>query len=340
MLTALEALEAHRVLLLLEPKLALRAVLVLDDLTLGPGVGGIRTRAYPSMEAAATDAARLARAMTIKCSLAGLDAGGAKMVVVDHPGLRRSEAFRWLGERVQELGGLFRTAGDLGTTAQDLAELAKHTEYVHQDEAGLARAVAEGLYACLEAALVGRSPERDRWSVAVQGAGAIGAAVTRLLRERGMDVFVADTVLERAEALAAATGARVVPPDRVLEATVDVIAPCAVGGVLDEGLARRLTAKVVVGAANNILASPEAGVVLEERGISFVPDPIASAGAVIAGIGRSVMGMEDTGPMIRRLGETASKVLEESRRSRRPTTEAAELMAWRRIDEARARLNG
>lgn len=335
MLDALEERGAKRVLLLLEPKLGLRAVLVLDDLTLGPGVGGIRTRAYASAEEAALDAARLARAMTVKCALAGLDAGGAKMVVMDHPGLARAAAFEWLGERVQELGGLFRTAGDLGTTDQDLAALARSTEFVHRDEGRLADAVALGLSACVDAALEGRHPRGDRWTVSVQGAGAIGGAVVRRLSARGMRVRVADPVSARAEALARETGAQVVDPAQVLSEPTDVLSPCAVGGVIDTGVAERVTAQVVVGAANNILTDPEAGRVLHRRGVALVPDPIASAGAVVAGIGRTVMGLADTRPLIERLGETAASVLGESRAQDRPPTEVAEAWAWRRIEAAR-----
>lgn len=97
----------------------LRAFLIIDNLVLGPAAGGIRTLPYASPEEALEDAIKLARAMTIKCALAGLDAGGGKAVVLEHKDLRRKEAFEELGRRVQELGGIFRTAGDLGTTKAD-----------------------------------------------------------------------------------------------------------------------------------------------------------------------------------------------------------------------------
>src|SRR5262245_24007427 len=89
----------------------LQAFLVLDDTTLGPAAGGIRTRAYPPPADARNDAARLARAMTIKCAIAGLAAGGGKCVVIDHPRLDRAAAFAVLGDRIESLAGRFRTAG-------------------------------------------------------------------------------------------------------------------------------------------------------------------------------------------------------------------------------------
>jgi glutamate dehydrogenase/leucine dehydrogenase len=155
----------------------LEAVLVLDDLTRGPAAGGIRTWRYPSLEHAAADALRLARAMTLKCALAGLDAGGGKAVVLDHPGLDRARAFDVIGERVESLRGLFRTAGDLGTTAADLEVVARRTRYVHLGERDLAAAVARGLLRAVEATVAvldGREPlvgaRLEGRSVLVQGA--------------------------------------------------------------------------------------------------------------------------------------------------------------------------
>ena len=147
----LDAAGTARCLLWRDPPSGLTAVLVIDDLTLGPGAGGVRTRAYPGLAAAVAEASALARAMTRKCALAGLAAGGAKAVVLDHPGLDRPAAFRALGRLVAELGGLFRTAGDLGTTAADLAAMAETCPYVHPEEGGLTEAVARGLVGCARA---------------------------------------------------------------------------------------------------------------------------------------------------------------------------------------------
>ncbi len=335
MFSTLESMGASRVLFLLEPSLGLRAVLAIDDLTLGPGVGGIRTRSYDSVDAAAQDAVRLARAMTVKCALAGLDAGGAKMVVIDHVGLDREKAFRWLGERIQELGGIFRTAGDLGTTANDLRWVAERTEYVHLEDGSLANAVAQGLAACLDAALHSLDRTTPAASVAVQGAGAIGSAVARTLVERGMQVSVADVDAARAQSLAREIDARVVATDEILLLPVDVVAPCAVGGVIDAGVAERLPARAVVGAANNILASPEAARILHRRGVVYVPDTVASAGAVVAGISRTVMGVSDPTSLILRLGDTAAEILAESRATDRVADEVASAKAWARINAAR-----
>ncbi|RLB45928.1 MAG: hypothetical protein DRJ42_28830 [Deltaproteobacteria bacterium] len=312
----------------------LRAVIAIDDLTLGPGAGGVRTRPYPSVSAALADAARLSRAMTMKCSLGGLDAGGAKAVILDHPGLDRERAFMVLGQRIEELGGLFRTAGDLGTTAEDLAVMAKQTKYVHTEEVDLSAAVARGLLRCVEACAERRGVEVPGLRIAVQGVGAIGAAVARTLADVGAELVIADLDHEKTETLAALIGARAVPADTILTEKVDVVCPCAVGGVLTTDAVSALDAWAVVPGANNALADSEAGELLHSRGILLVPDVIASAGAVVDGIGRTVMGISDRTHLIDRLGETARVVLARSETQGRPASAVAEEIALERIATA------
>lgn len=315
-----------------DPPSGLRAYLVLDSLALGPAAGGVRTRRYPSAESALNDALQLARAMTLKCALAGLDAGGGKCVVIDHDGLDRQRAFEQLGKHVEALRGAFRTAGDLGTTADDLQAMARRSQYVYLDERGLSAAVARGMLRCIEACAAERGQNGvSGLRVAVQGAGSIGAAVAEALAGAGARVVCADIDAERAERVAERVGGSTCSPDEVLFMDVDIVAPCATGGVITAEVARRLRAFAVCGAANNILASAEAGQALAARGILHVPDPIASAGAVIEGVGRVVMNLPDPTPLIDRLGETAREVLAEAKSSGRPPAEVAEARALRRV---------
>ncbi len=337
LIDTLEALDVQRCFVFRDAPSALTAVLVIDDVTLGPAAGGVRTWHYASAGHAAADAAGLARAMTLKCALAGLDAGGGKMVVMDHPGLDRARAFSLLGERVEELGGLFRTAGDLGTRGEDVETMARHTRFAHTDEGGLAASVARGLRRSVEAAAAISGRTLDGLGVAVQGAGAIGGAVARELAAHGARVLVADTDEAKARALAHVIDADVTSASSVLLSDVDVIAPCAVGGVVDRELASRLTAWCVCGAANGILASEEAAEELRRRGILHVPDEIASAGAVVDGIGRTVMGLTDRNPLIDKLGDTAREVLERAEAEAATPSAVATRIAWERIAARRGR---
>lgn len=329
-------LDVERVVLWRDAASGLEAILVIDDVTLGPAAGGVRTRAYLSGLDALTEVAGLARAMTIKCALAGLAAGGGKCVVLDHAGLDRPRAFAILGRRIAELGGLFRTAGDLGTTSDDLAAMASRCPYVHADESNLAAAAARGLLRCLEACAAVRGVAVAGLKVAVQGAGGIGAAVTRVLTAAGVQVFIADLDAALSVAVARETGAVLADPAEVMTLPVDVVAPCAIGGVIDAAVADSLEAWAVCGAANNILASPEAEEALVARGILMVPDAIASAGAVIEGIGRSVMHLPDRIPLIDALGATARLVLDEAAASKVRPTAVADRLAHARIAAAAA----
>lgn len=326
---------ARRCVLWRDPPSGLSAVLVIDDMTLGPGAGGVRTRAYPDLAAAIADASALARAMTRKCALAGLAAGGAKAVVLDHPGLDRPAAFRRLGAFVAELGGIFRTAGDLGTRAEDLAAMAETCPFVHVEERGLAEAVARGLIGCAAACAARRGRGLAGLRAAVQGCGAIGGAVARALRAAGAALVVADIDAGRAQDLARETGAEVQDPEDILRAEVDLLAPCATGGVVTAELARSMRAWALCGAANNLLAGPEVAEVLRARGVLHVPDVVASAGAVVEGIGRTVMGLADRAPLIDALGATAAALLAESAATGATTEALAERRAQARLAAGR-----
>lgn len=328
---------------LADDSIGLRAFLVVDDTTLGPAAGGIRTSSYPGDDAARAEAHALARAMTLKCSLAGLPCGGGKAVVRALPGMDRRRVFERLGELVEELDGSFLTAGDLGTTAADLAAVARRTDHVYRDEAALADAVGRGCLRAMEACAAsagggGRTADGgflEGLEVAVQGCGMVGAAVTRAAAAAGADVQVADLEPGRARALATELGGRVVDPDTVLEADVDILAPCAGGGVVTADVAGSMRARALCGAANNILADRRADEVLLRRGILHVPDLLASAGAVIEGIGRMVLGRSDCRPLVDRIRPTAERILDESARTGRSADRVARRMALARIAAAR-----
>jgi leucine dehydrogenase len=327
----LEKLESPRTLFLSDRESGLRAIIVLDSLALGPAAGGIRTRAYPDTEAAWADCVGLAKAMTLKCALGGLSAGGGKAVVIDHTGLDRKAAFTVLGKRVEELRGMFRTAGDLGTRKEDLLAVASQTRYVHTEEGDLAAAVGRGAVRCMQACVARHGGNGLRGlTVAIQGCGVIGSAVARALAKAGARLILSDVANDRALTIAEELGAEVVAPDRILSAEADILSPCAIGGVVTTTVAQELRAWAVCGASNNIIASAEAEDVLLERGILHVPDTVASAGAVIDGIGRTVMGLSDRTSLIDNLGATAARILSLAAESgNRPSDVAAALAAER-----------
>ena len=270
-----------------DPATGLLGFIVIHNTSRGPGIGGCRLKPYASADEALSDGIQLATAMTRKCALAGLPAGGAKGVFLDHPGITdRPAMLRALGRYVESLAGRFYTSGDLGIGPDELAHVRATSRYVAVPDRtlDLAGAAAEGVLsgmrgtlraAGLGASLVGRS-------VAVQGLGAMGAGVARLLLEEGATVFAA----EPDDARWVAFGDQItrVAPDAIYDLDVDIFSPCAVGGVLTLQTARRLQAKVVCGAANNQLAEDAVDALLWERNIWYAPDHAVNVGAVALGV--------------------------------------------------------
>jgi leucine dehydrogenase len=318
------------------PEIGLTAYVVLDSLALGPAAGGVRIARYADERAALAEACRLARAMTYKCALGGVDAGGGKIVVLDTPELDRERAFEVLGEIVQSLEGDLRTAGELGTTRDDVAAMARRTRYVYADTENLAETVAQGVSRCAEACadFAGR-PGLSGLRAAVQGCGAIGAAVAQALAEAGAAVIVADVDAERARELAARVGGTTVSPNEVLYLDVDLLAPCAVGDVISTRNVDSIRAWAVCGSASHICTDRAAHIALHERGTLFVPDLVSSAGAVIEMIGRSVMGLDDRTPLVDALRHTAYLILQDARRTGAPPIDHAIRRAEARLAAAR-----
>ncbi len=305
----------------------LRAVLIIDGMSDRIAAGGTRTRTYPSLEAAVTDAGELARAMSLKAAIAGVGTAGAKMVVMDHDGLDREAAFRALGRHVQSMAGTFYTAGDLGTTVDDLLAMAETTEFVTTREPELGDAVGRGVRACAAACARARGHEGlAGLRVAIQGCGAMGVGVARAMAEAGTELLVANVNAEAASAVAAETGAQVVAPEDILAADADIVAPCAIGGALTDEAIDAMRAWAVCGAANNVLADQTGAARLRSRDIMFVPGFLASAGALIAGI-CEIRGSAQAENLIEALGTTTTEVLARSVERDITTTAAATAIA-------------
>lgn len=319
--------------------LGLTAFLAIDDTRLGPATGGIRWRAYATPEDGVRDVLRLARAMTYKNAFAELDLGGGKTVVLRAPATRREDAFRALGEAIEGLGGRYVTACDYGTTAAELALVTSRTRFALPEDAagGLDLGTATGVLVAIRAVWrrIGGRDALDGARVLVQGVGDVGLVLARLLVEAGARPSFSEIDEERAARCSGALGIPRVPADAVFDADVDVLAPCAVGEVITAVAARRLRARGIAGAANNQLASDEAGRILAERGIWYAPDFAANAGAVIVGFetfaGRGARALD----VVRRIEPRLDTVFEEAARDGITTTAAAIRRARTRLDAIR-----
>lgn len=275
--------DAEQLVLCHDRELGFRAVIAVDDTRRGPALGGVRFAAYPSRRAAAREARRLAAAMTLKNAAAELPYGGGKAVILaDGPVPDRAALMRSFGRFVARLDGTYLPGVDMGTTVGDLAEVGRAAPDVACYEEDPSPATALGVFAGIRAALrTTLHRDLDGVTVAVQGAGHVGSELARLLRADGARVLVADVDPARAAAVAAATGATVVAPDRILDSDCDVLAPCAGARLIDSDRARVLRCAIVAGAANDTLADRETAHALHAAGVVYVPDFLLNAGGVI-----------------------------------------------------------
>jgi leucine dehydrogenase len=258
----------------------------------GASGGGTRMKVYPTPADGLRDAMRLSEAMSLKMAIAGAPNGGGKAVLAVRE-IPQGEARRRLlyayGDLVESLGGSFRTAPDVNTDDHDMDILSERTRFAYGRTEGNGGAgstgpdTAVGVFHGIRAAVrhVFGSDTLAGRSVVVQGAGGVGGVLVGLLADAGATVAVADIDASRAEALAAATGARVVDAATVLEEPCDVLSPCALGGVLDAETIGRLRCRIVAGAANNQLATADDGERLRQAGILYAPDFVINAGGVL-----------------------------------------------------------
>jgi leucine dehydrogenase len=262
----------------------LRAVIAIDDTTLGPAVGGVRWRPYPSVDAAIAEACRLAAAMTLKNAAAELPFGGGKSVILaeDRP-VDRAAVLHAFGRFVARLGGAYIPGVDMGTSIEDLAEIGTVAAVVACDHDDPSPWTALGVFAGIRAAVAHRDgvTTLEGTTVAVQGAGHVGAQLARLLADDGAHVLVADVDPRRAASVAAAVSGATIDPNAVISTSCDVLAPCATARVIDATTLDRLRCRIVAGAANDTLADRSQAAALAARGIDYVPDFLINAGGVI-----------------------------------------------------------
>lgn len=325
-----------------DPEVGYTGFIAIHNTTLGPAVGGTRLWGYPSDADAMADVLRLARGMTYKSALAGLPFGGGKSVIIHRNGyVDRAALFRAHGRFVESLGGRYITAEDVGSTPDDMACVRAETRYV----AGLAPLsgdpsphTARGVFRALVAAATHRwgEPDLRRRSVAVQGCGAVGRHLAFELRRAGASLIVCDAQPSRAQRVADELGASVVPTEDIYDSSVDIFAPCALGGVLDEITIPRLAADVVVGSANNQLGRSRHATLLHERGILYVPDYVANAGGIING-SREIAGWSaaDARTRIEAIHQTTLELLRAAERAGLSPAEMADRIVEQRLAAGR-----
>jgi len=323
----------------------LRGIIALHNTTLGPAMGGLRIQAYNSEKEAIEDAMRLSKAMTLKAAAAGLNLGGGSAVVICRSENCKSEALlRSLGRHVESLCGRIYIAEDVGSTVEDMETISQETSFV----AGLRKThggggdpaikgafgVFRGIQACLKAAY-GDGNLRNR-KVAVQGIGAVGSELVRLLVEEGARVVVAEKDSRRIDKLKTFLEFEVVSLDKIHTVECDVFSPCALGGAITEKVISELKTRIIAGSANNQLADDRIGDVLHSKGIIYAPDFVINAGGLI-NVAEELTGYDETSANIKigRLYNNIESIVRISREKNISTHTAAHEMAIERIQTIR-----
>ena len=349
-MSAIPEFSHERVLTAQGARSGLVITVALHSSALGPALGGCRMWTYPTWADGQADALRLSAAMTLKNAAAGLDAGGGKSVIALPMGEhldsdRRHASLLDLGDLVELMDGRYRTAEDVGTTEHDMVVVRERTAHVvglpaEKGGAGEpAGATALGVFSSIAPTLEAAfgSDAIEGRSFVISGLGQVGGRLARLLAGHGARLIVTD-IDDRKQQLATELDAQWISPDAALTTEADVLVPAGLGGILTDEAIDALPVRAVVGPANNPLADRSGAERLQQRGIVYAPDFVVNAGGVIhlEGIAH---GLEwpAIAERLTGIGDTVRSVLTSAREHGTTTLEAAEALAYARIDAARAR---
>ena len=270
-----------------EPSCGYFGIIAIHDTTLGPALGGTRFWQYASTEDAVTDALRLARGMSYKSAVAGLNLGGGKSVILgDNHRADREALFRAHGKFVESLKGRYITAEDVGTSPSDMEYVRMETQSVaglHGLSGDPSPVTAYGVYVGMKATAKVRwgSDSLTGRKVLVQGCGHVAFSLCEHLAREGARLVVTDIDQEKVKQVVKATGAEAVVTDAIYDIPADIYSPNALGAVINDETLKRLKVEVIAGAANNQLAEERHGEELERRGMLYAPDYVINAGGVI-----------------------------------------------------------
>jgi len=324
-----------------DKNVGLKAIIAIHNTALGPALGGTRMWNYKTEDEALTDVLRLSRGMTYKAAAAGLNLGGGKAVIIGDPKKDKTEGlFRAFGQFVNSLNGRYITAEDVGTGVQDMEYIFMESQWVTgiPKEFGgsgdpspyTAHGVLMGIKASAQEKFGNDSLKGRR--IAVQGLGNVGSNLVNYLVVEGAEVLIADIDQDKVKKMATTHKLTTLSSDEILFADVDILAPCAMGAVVNDDSIRKIKAKIICGGANNQLAEARHGDQLRELGILYAPDYVVNAGGLMnVFVELEGYSADRAFEKTRRVYDNVSKVFEISRRDKIGTHLAADRLAEERI---------
>jgi len=327
----------------------LKAIIAIHSTLLGPALGGVRMWPYETENDALRDVLRLSRGMTYKAAVTGLELGGGKAVIIADPKKDKSpELFEAFGRFVHTLGGRYITAEDVGINVEDVNVIHTQTKYVvgtGKNEGGsgdpspyTALGVFQGIKASLEKTF-GNNNLSGR-VIAIQGVGAVGAKLAKLLVAEGARVLVSDIDLEKIRRLENEIALEAVDDSSIYDLDCDVFAPCALGSILNDKTIPRLKCRVIAGGANNQLERREHAEVLKKRGILYAPDYVINAGGLIS-VFQEIQGYDEKEcrERVKAVYQTLSQVFDIAKENNITTAIAADRLVEMKLADARKAKN-
>lgn len=326
-----------------EPAAGFRGIIAIHNTRLGPALGGTRFWNYSNDAEALRDVLRLSRGMTYKAAAAGLNLGGGKSVIIGDPKMQRREMImRAHGRFVETLKGRYITAEDVGTSVEDMDYVHMETEYV----TGLAGrsgdpspVTAYGAYRGIKACAKEKygNDSLDGLTIAVQGVGHVGYYLCEDLAAEGAKLVVTDIDEERVKRVVDEFGAKAVPADKIYGVDAQIFAPCALGAIVNDETIPQFKFEIIAGAANNQLAEERHGEELMKKEILYAPDYVINAGGLINVYGElNAWSPERAKRKAGEIYDTLGQLFELAREQGIPTSQAADRLAERRIDQVAA----
>ena len=274
-----------------DPSSGLKAIIAIHSTALGPALGGCRMYPYKNEEDALIDVLRLSKGMTYKASIANLNLGGGKSVIIADPKKDKSEVLlRSFGKFVNSLNGKYITAEDVGMSVHDMEYIRMETKHV----TGIKRAMggsgdpsiltALGVYIGMQAALKKKLNiiSMKDLKVGVQGLGKVGYYLCNHLKDAGAEIYGYDIDKNKLNKAIEDFGLIPISNDELLSMDLDVFSPCALGAIINPASIKTLKCSVIAGAANNQLEKESRdSKLLLKKGIMYVPDYVINAGGLM-----------------------------------------------------------
>ncbi len=337
--------EHEQVVFCEDNKTGLMAIIAIHNTVLGPSLGGARMWHYKNGLEATRDALRLSKAMTYKASVAGLNLGGGKAVIIDNSIKNKTpELFRRFGKFIESLNGKYITAEDVGTSSNDMKYIKMETNHVTclpestggggDPSSKTAYGVYMGMKAC--AKLCFGNKDLDSKIIVVQGAGHVGTHLLEWLVKENAKVYISDIDEEKVKEAVKKYNVESVGVNEVYDMEMDIYSPCALGATVNNNTLNRLKCSVIAGGANNQLADENVdGKMIMEKGIIYAPDFVINAGGLINCYSEVIgYNREYVLNKVENIYFTVLDILKKSKEENTPADLIAKRIAEQRINEA------